>query len=87
METNQKLTEDIPEKYIEWIRTISMWDPIEMRRFIDENIKNILDKFSGDLLFLAQKEKDTRSKDILTRTAVLDIIKEIANYLPPMEMN
>jgi len=87
MQTNSKLTEDIPEKYIDWIRNISIWDPIEMRHFIAENIKTVLDKFSGDLLFLAQKEKNTRSKDILTRNTVLEIIKEIANYLPPMEMN
>lgn len=87
METESKITEEIPSKYIEWIRTISMWDPKEMRLCIAENIKNVLDKFAGDLLFLAKSAKDTRSKELLTRETVLEIIKEIANYLPPMEMN
>ena len=87
METELKITEDIPDKYIEWIRTISMWDPKEMRRFVAENIKIILDKFAGDLLFLAKSAKDTSSKDLLTTNTVLEIIKEIANYLPPMDVN
>ncbi len=87
METESKITEEIPSKYIEWIQTISMWDPKEMRYCIAENIKNVLNKFAGDLLFLAKSAKDTRSKELLTKETVLEIIKEIANYLPPMEMN
>ena len=87
METESKNMEEIPDKYIEWIRTISMWDQKEMRRFIAENIKTVLDKFSGDLLFLAKNAKNTDSKDLLTRNTVLEIFKEFANYLPPMEMN
>ena len=87
METEPKIPEEIPDKYIEWIRTISMWDPKEMRRYIAENIKIILDKFAGELFFLAKGAKDTSSKDLLTTRTVVDIMKEFTNYLPPMEMN
>ncbi len=87
MTTQPKLPEEISDKYIEWIQSISMWDPKEMRNFMAENIKNILDKFAGDLLFLAQKNTDTHSKDNLTANVVIEIIKEIGNFLPPMEMN
>lgn len=87
METEPKITEEIPEKYLEWLQNLMMWDPKEMRRFMAESIKIILDKYAGELFFLAKNARDTRPKNDLTTNAVLEIIKEIANFLPPMEMN